>query len=190
MEQRGPEGLGINAVAKEAGVDKVLIYRYFNGFDGLLRRYGESADFWPDLDEILGSGREVLSGDEGEAIGQILVNYARALRRRPATLELLAWECSHRNALTILLEETRERWSQELLAEIQRLGPRPTSQRLVISNLLSAAINYLAMRGRQIRLFGGMDIGSDEGWEAIEAAVAAAFKQWGPKRDPRSKRGG
>lgn len=33
---------GVNAVAREAGVDKVLICRYFGGLPGLLRAWGAS----------------------------------------------------------------------------------------------------------------------------------------------------
>ena len=34
--EQGFPAVGINAVARQAGCDKVLIYRYFNGLEGLL----------------------------------------------------------------------------------------------------------------------------------------------------------
>ena len=41
----GFQGLGINAVARQAGCDKQLIYRYFGGLDGLVDAIGtEIAD--------------------------------------------------------------------------------------------------------------------------------------------------
>ena len=39
--------LGINAIARVAGCDKVLIYRYFGGFDGLLQSFAESQNSVP-----------------------------------------------------------------------------------------------------------------------------------------------
>ena len=39
LAKHGLEKLGINAVAREAGVDKVLIYRYFGGFEQLLKAF-------------------------------------------------------------------------------------------------------------------------------------------------------
>lgn len=37
VAEEGVEALGVNAVAERAGVSKVLIYRYFGSFDGLLQ---------------------------------------------------------------------------------------------------------------------------------------------------------
>jgi AcrR family transcriptional regulator len=34
--EQGYPAVGINAIARQAGCDKVLIYRYFGGFDELL----------------------------------------------------------------------------------------------------------------------------------------------------------
>jgi len=42
LARDGFNGLGINALAREAGVDKVLIYRYFGGLSGLLKAYAEA----------------------------------------------------------------------------------------------------------------------------------------------------
>ena len=39
LAREGFGALGINAVADEAGVDKVLIYRYFGGMDELLSAF-------------------------------------------------------------------------------------------------------------------------------------------------------
>ena len=176
LVKRGVDGLGMNVVAKAAGVDKVLIYRYFGDLGGLLRRYGESVDFWPTFDEVLGPERDVLrEPDAGRIASRILVNYARALRRRPTTLELLAWECSHRNELTMVLEETRERWSGALLAEIKKSGVELAQPLVALAIVMSAAIHYLAVRGRHIDVFSGLEIGSDRGWREIESVIAEAF---------------
>ena len=41
----GLAATGINALAREAGADKVLIYRYFGDLDGVYRAYAERSDF-------------------------------------------------------------------------------------------------------------------------------------------------
>ena len=46
VEQDGFEGLGINAVATQAGVSKMLIYRYFGSLNGLIAAYIRRYDFW------------------------------------------------------------------------------------------------------------------------------------------------
>ncbi|RPI71559.1 MAG: TetR/AcrR family transcriptional regulator, partial [Desulfobacteraceae bacterium] len=41
LARDGFQAVGVNAVAKEAGVDKVLIYRYFGGLPGLIAAFGK-----------------------------------------------------------------------------------------------------------------------------------------------------
>jgi AcrR family transcriptional regulator len=51
--QQGFGAIGINAVARQAGADKVLIYRYFGGLSGLLAAYAEEGDFWWTVEDLL-----------------------------------------------------------------------------------------------------------------------------------------
>ncbi len=46
VETEGFEAVGVNAVASESGVSKVLIYRYFGSIEQLLAKYLEDNDFW------------------------------------------------------------------------------------------------------------------------------------------------
>lgn len=52
LRRDGFEGWGVNHVAREANVDKVLLYRYFKGLDGLLSEILRSTRFWPDPDTL------------------------------------------------------------------------------------------------------------------------------------------
>lgn len=82
LTREGFSGLGVNAVAREAGIDKVLIYRYFDGMPGLLRAFAHSDAFWPTVEEILGEGSSDLSRmPVADRWSTGLVRYARALRR-------------------------------------------------------------------------------------------------------------
>lgn len=182
MQARGVEGLGVNAIAQQAGVTKVLIYRYFGGLEGLVKAYAESADFWPTLDEVLGPEREVLADpDRARAVRTLMERYAAALRARPLTLDLLAWECVKRVPLVELLEDAREAYSTALYQEFERAGFVHNRDVMVLGTLISAAIHYFAMRSRHIRIFGGVDIRSDEGWavmmDAVEASMRALLAQ-------------
>lgn len=171
----GVDGLGVNAIANEAGVDKKLIYRYFGGLPGLMRAFGERGDFWPDVDELLGPDREVLALGDLAAIGaEVLARHARGLRRRPITLHLLAWECVRRNALTTVLEEIRQDRSEALGRAFAEAGFALGRDAQVLSTLLAAAINYLAVRGRELVVFGDARL-DDPGWAEIEATIGRTF---------------
>ena len=57
---------GINAIARQAGCDKVLIYRYFDNLDGLLQRVADNNDLWWTVDEII--TENIKSGMNWESI--------------------------------------------------------------------------------------------------------------------------
>ena len=46
IKNKGYKGLGLNAIAKEAGVSKILIHRYFGGVDQLIEAYVLKNDYW------------------------------------------------------------------------------------------------------------------------------------------------
>ncbi len=59
LKKEGFAGWGINAIAREAGIDKVLIYRYFTSLDGLLGEIAEGTPFWPNPEDLTNSTAQV-----------------------------------------------------------------------------------------------------------------------------------
>ena len=172
LAREGFEALGINAVARRAGVDKVLIYRYFDGMPGLLRAFGRSEAFWPSVDEVIGEGssdlRKLPPADRW-ATG--LSRYARALRRRKVAREIIAWEQVEKNELTEILREIREEWFTELLGALPD-DPVATDADLTAGMLfIVAGIHFLVARSRLHADFSGMAIDTDEGWDHIDGII-------------------
>jgi AcrR family transcriptional regulator len=172
LARSGFTGLGVNAVAKEAGVDKVLIYRYFGGLPELLQQFGSSGEFWPSVDELTGGEIESLQQMPlAQSVARVMRNYIRAIRRRPLTREILAWESVERNELTIVLEEIREKVSMELFQAV-RIEHEKYPAVVSITTLLAAAVNYLVIRSRTIQQFNSINIASDDGWEMLENTIS------------------
>jgi AcrR family transcriptional regulator len=87
LARKGFKGLGINAVAREAGVDKVLIYRYFGGLQQLIAAFGREGDFWPSIKELAGGDVEAYSRlPVIEQLSQLSSNFTQAIRKRPLML--------------------------------------------------------------------------------------------------------
>ncbi len=172
LAREGFGALGVNAVAKHAGVDKVLIYRYFGGMPELVKAWGESGRFWPPVEELLGDDPAAFMRLAlAERYARFFEHFIDGLRARPLTLEIMAAELAERNELTAILETEREEWGEHagrLLGgdEWQR---RPALRGITL--LLVAGVQYLLVRSRTIRIFGGLDIRSDRDWEALKAAV-------------------
>ena len=75
-ERDGLQALGVNSIAREAGVDKVLIYRYFDGLYGLFEAVCAEADLWWKVDEIVG---QMDFSDPATALASYIVAHRRAL---------------------------------------------------------------------------------------------------------------
>jgi AcrR family transcriptional regulator len=165
--------LGVNAVAQEARTDKALIYRYFGGFGELLEAYAESATFWPTVEEMAGGPLDELAALPVAArVERVVHHYVKELRTRPLTQEILAWELHQRNEVTIRLEEVRERRGLSLLKALAHDLP-PEVDLAAVSAFLAGGVHYLLLRARQIRVFNGIDLRTDEGWARLESAARA-----------------
>jgi AcrR family transcriptional regulator len=181
LSRDGFAGIGINAIAKQAGVDKVLIYRYFGGLPELLRAYGQSGAFWPSVQGLLGDNPQaVLSLPAAQRYARFFEHFIDELRARPLTLEILAQEMIARNELTAILEEERERWGQEASQVLGGEAMARTPGAPGITLLLIAGVQYLLVRARKIRTFGGIDLRSDEGWAALKASIAEQARRMFP----------
>ena len=174
LVREGFGALGVNAVAREAGVDKVLIYRYFGGMDQLLEAWGSTSDFWPTVEEVLGPEPEP---DVPRLVAGMLKRHLRALRMRPHTLEVLAWETVTRNPLTAILDRIREARSEQLMAALPACLRETKLDIFAFSALMGAGMQHLLLRSRTVALFNGIPIGRPEGWERIEKAVDEICQQ-------------
>src|SRR5580698_8058785 len=161
-----------SAVARRAGVDKMLIYRYFGDLAGLVRAIAFAPDFFPTFEDLCGndSVAALLALSVGARAARILDRNARALMQRPVVLELMVWELVERNELTAIMEEARETLGLRLLGELFP-DVADKSRLMAMSAVLSAGVAYLALRRRKIRWFSGVDLRSDEGWNARASAI-------------------
>lgn len=90
VAQRGCGALGINAVAQIAGADKVLIYRYFGDFDGLLETVANSRNWVPNPEDIF-DALPTGATDPMSILGsveQALINF---IRSDDCLLQVLRW---------------------------------------------------------------------------------------------------
>ena len=174
IQKQGFAGLKVNDIAQQAGVNKTLIYRYFGSMEGLLEAFADSQDFWPGVAETLGSDPEnLLEQAPAKILKTILANHIRALKKRPITIEILAQECVERNRLTAILEDLREKRSMELqqylLDHLQKQDRTAVEIQgiFAMGAILTGALQYFLIRSRFIKVFGGLDIQSDAGYDNI-----------------------
>ncbi|MCP3898859.1 MAG: TetR/AcrR family transcriptional regulator, partial [Desulfobacteraceae bacterium] len=147
LAKEGFKGLGVNKVAKAAGVDKVLVYRYFGGLPELIGEYSRTVDFWPTVEELIGPNPEQLKKvPPDEQVAEFFKSFLLALRKRPITQDILAWELLERNELTKQLEDIRIR---TILEYFECLDEMPDDENLsAIVVLMGGAVNHLLVKSR------------------------------------------
>jgi len=171
MASVGFQHLGVNMVAREAGVDKKLIYRYYQGLQGLVAEYAQTLDFWPSAKELVGADLETVGQMAPSAVmAMFFKRYLRAILKRPYTLEILAWEALERNELTKTLEEVRVKTALEFFELMEHEPPVDVDLPALVL-FMAGAINFLAVRSRIHHSLGGVDLQSDEGWARIDTII-------------------
>jgi AcrR family transcriptional regulator len=179
LAEEGFRALGVNALARAAGCDKVLIYRYFGGLGGLLAAYAEAGDLWWSVDEIIGDDLPPPADDTLEAwCALALARQVAALRRRPVTIQLLAWELIEPNELTSALTKIREERHRALLGRLRAItGLGQAHVRLLaVHALLAAAATYLVLRARTVDQWLGVDFEGDEGWNRLDTVAGGIVR--------------
>ena len=177
LVEGGFSALTPSAVGARAGVNKMLIYRYFGDLPGLIRSIAYADDFFPTFDVLRGelSVEQLLAMPVSQRASFVIDRNARILLDRPVVLELMVWELVERNELTAIMEEARETLGLRLMAELFPDVPDKTMLQAV-SALLSAGVAYLALRRRKIRWYAGLDLKSDSAWTDLAAAVVTMTK--------------
>jgi AcrR family transcriptional regulator len=169
----GFRGLGVNAVAREAGVDKVLIYRYFGGIEALLDTWGR---------EVLGVAEPVPhpatpTTSAADRAAASLIGFARAARLNPQALEVMRWELVEDNALTRRLAGLRESAG---MANLSRIGLDEEQARAVdlpaLAAVLSAGLLHIALRARTAPRWLGIPIRTKQGWARLEQAAVTLVR--------------
>ncbi len=173
LSEEGFGGIRINNISRRAGVDKVLIYRYFGDLPGLLREFASRGDYWPSMDglvEEVGEGRRPPRA--ADLAVALLKGYMRGLRDSPTAQELLLGELVSRNELSEASARKRERQGADLIEAL--VGAAPDARAVdvtAMAALLSAGLTFLMLRARTSEAYLGIDISSEEGWGRIERAM-------------------
>ena len=166
IAENGFEKIGINAVAAQSGVSKILIYRYFGSVEGLITTYIRQHDFWINFPLDFPS-RE----DLPVFLKQTFQNQIEELRNNPTAKRLYRWELSCNNEMIAQLREQREKVGINLVEKVCELTGLPQKEIAVMASLLTASITYLVMLEEFCPVFNGIAINENASWEQISEGI-------------------
>ncbi len=167
----------ITAIADLAGVDKVLIYRYFGGRAQLLRALVSERRLWPSGDENkqeLDPARDATGSLAGDLTAMLLAT-ARHLRAHPLSRRAAVWELGEHDEFAREFAAARDERTRAIIATLrarhQERLPRFVDLEAVVA-LLTAAVTQLALRSGAGSTFAGLDLRRAEDWRRVERALA------------------
>ena len=152
IAEDGFEKIGINAIATQSGVSKILIYRQH--------------DFWLNFPLEYPSRKELPAFVKGMFQGQI-----EQLRNNPTLKRLYRWELSCNNDMIVKLREQREKVGIDLIKKVSELTGHPQKEIAVMASLLTASITYLVMLEDFCPVYNGILLNENSGWEQINEGI-------------------
>lgn len=176
----GFAGLGVNAVARSAGCDKQLIYRYFGGLGGLAESLGDEVA--RDLARALADRSATSPASYAELVADLLEALIDVLRGDPALARLIAWELAESNDLTRAFAEARSRVLRAWIARARGdLAPPPGIDAAAVNAVLIAALQQMVLAGAAYGAFAGLPLQTPADWlrlkSAIRALAMAAYRE-------------
>jgi len=184
LKRDGFQKLGVNAIVKEAGLGKGLIYDYFGGLDGLADAWAKKAHFVPEVKEIAGGSLEDFKDKPlHEQIGDIHKNYATYLKNNPMAIELYADELQKTSSFSKGATHLRNQIGKTHEKFFTDITPISNQDDVALIFILQAASNYLALRAKRSPNFNGIMINKDEGWQQLMAMIDTVAKKHFDNKD-------
>jgi AcrR family transcriptional regulator len=167
IEQHGTEKVGVNLIARTAGVNKVLIYRYFESVDGLMEQYVKSGEYTSTLSTDYIDNIPQLSPEErSRALMGLMHTFTNDLRERKATRDLLRWEIGTGKSM---LSDARNQIANRILTKIGDLPYYQDTSALIA--FISAGIYFMTISSDYREKMLDVDLQSDDGWKRIEKVI-------------------
>jgi AcrR family transcriptional regulator len=174
LAESGFSALGINAIAREADVDKVLIYRYFKDMPNLLLVFAQKSNY---LSGVTISPEMNEANSLSDALVAFLMYYQQELQDRPVTQEIMRWELVDENDLIKELVDIRMQLGIDRLKFIDdKFGLPQDKDTVAILTILGAGITYLLLRAKANTAFSDLDFSTPEGWTRLNEAVKTIIK--------------
>ncbi|ESQ73581.1 TetR/AcrR family transcriptional regulator [Asticcacaulis sp. AC402] len=174
LAEHGFQNFGVNAVARQAGCDKQLIYRYFGGLEGLLEAMGGDVATWLGAPPVATEGATY-----GEWAANLADAYLTALRANPLLQKLILWELSAAPGKLAPLTQARSRAMMQWVVAARGDLVMPADAGL-INAVLVAAIQQFVLSAAVSGNFAGLPLRDDADWDRLGAGLRSLVQRLYP----------
>lgn len=174
LKKDGFASLSASSVAEEAKVDRRLIYDYYGGLEGLVRKYLDDKDYWKTGQEDVPEMIENAKNDAGKklALG-VLENQFDSLINNEEMRRIIAWGLSEKLPALKELDLKRERIGEAVISEVidTHFAHSDKNFRAMYA-ILMGGVYYLTLHAKmQENTFCGLDIQQSAGQHEIKKAL-------------------
>jgi len=172
LAEAGFQAFGVNAVARRAGCDKQLIYRYFGGLDGLAAAVGAR----------LGTPQAVPrpqapAPSYGELTERLLLAFMEQFRADRLAQRIAVWELVEQSLLVRTLSAARADALGRWMAEARRdVSAPPGVDAPALDALLVGGVQQLVLASATLGGFAGLPLSEDRNWIRARLALRALIR--------------
>lgn len=181
--KKGYTGLNASSIAKEAGIDKSLVWTYFGSLDNLVEEYIAQRDFWKyKAADSINNMLTFKDGIKAEYMSGLLQFQFQSLLDDEILQRIMLWGISEKKDFLRHISDERELIGEEVFKIVD---PQFKNSDIDIRGILAiivAGIYYLVLHGKTNgSLFCGIDLntadGEDRIKESISQIISMAFKK-------------
>jgi AcrR family transcriptional regulator len=179
IAEKGYAGLGVNKIAKVAGVDKKLIYRYFGDMNTLIETYILEKDYWLTFARKLQESAEVQTPEMAIClISSILERQLNFFYDHEEMQRIILEEITKKNALLTSISNIREKLGDSLLKLTDPHFEGSEVNFRAVGALLVSGIYYLVLHAKTNgSTVSGIDINTESGKKEIIKTIHQII-QW------------
>ena len=172
--KKGYTGLNASAIAKEAGIDKSLVWTYFGSLDNLVEEYIAQRDFWKyKAADSINNMLTFKDGIKEEYMSGLLQFQFQALLDDEILQRIMLWGISEKKDFLRHLSDERELIGEEIFKIVD---PQFKDSNIDIRGILAiivAGVYYLVLHGKTNgSLFCGIDLNTADGEQRVKESIA------------------
>lgn len=181
--KKGYTGLNASSIAKEAGIDKSLVWTYFGSLDNLVEEYIAQRDFWKyKAADSINNMLTFKDGVKEEYMSGLLQFQFQSLLDDEILQSIMLWGISEKKDFLRHISDERELIGEEVFKIVDPQFKNSDIDIRGILAILVAGIYYLVLHGKTNgSLFCGIDLntadGEDRIKESISQIISMAFKK-------------
>lgn len=171
IEEDGFSKVRINHIARVAECDKVLIYRYFGGLEGLLSAWAKENDYYTAaLDLFMSEAQNANKDQIRELTKKVLLSQLHFLQENRVMQELIIWELTGQSKFKTV-KDIREQNGYKLQQVLTNIAGVENKDINLYITVLVTSIELIVLKTREYPLFNGVDFSRSESWSKYETVL-------------------